>query len=277
MMTVNFVDLMIIDTDTVSFLFTIFPGLAMDCRAGRDRGHSGHGADLAARSIPRPAQVGDRCTAVLPGRACGAGVAIPAGAIRDVCRRQLRFELRALRCRRDIRADDARADEFDASSPIGSNRPTTRPAIRPRNRRTSSWCSTRRASTSGWRPASRCRPATARISGRSTARSAASRRRLGRPELVHRIQRADRPVGAFVRPLRLFRHPDRRRPRRAWPAARRCAAAATSTYLALSGLGAFLSARSFQATTGVQRFSISTISAGATSSPISFYYDQPRG
>ncbi len=72
-----------------------------------------------------------------------------------------------------------------------------------------------------WRPASRCRPATAAISTPSTARQRSlHRRRRRRPELVHRIQRADRPVGALVRALRLFRHAHRRRPRRARPAAR---------------------------------------------------------
>ena len=40
------------------------------------------------------------------------------------------------------------------------------------------------------------------------------RRRRGRSDLVFRIQRLDRPVRALLRALRLFRHPHRSRPRR---------------------------------------------------------------
>ena len=116
------------------------------------------------------------------------------------------------------------------------------------NRRTSSWCTTRSSFDIRWRPASRCRRATARTSSRSTARSELPGGGRRRPELVHRVQRARRPVGALVRPLRLFRHADRRRPGRARPAARRCAAAATRTFALYPALGAFLSARRFQAT-----------------------------
>jgi hypothetical protein len=45
------------------------------------------------------------------------------------------------------------------------------------------------------------------------------RRGQWRPELVHRIQRARRLVLTLIRPLFLFRHAHRRRPRRAWIAA----------------------------------------------------------
>ena len=55
-----------------------------------------------------------------------------------------------------------------------------------------------------------------------------------RAELVHRIQRAGGPFGALVRPVRLFRHPDRRRPRRA-RAADGAAPLRLSHLLALSG------------------------------------------
>ncbi len=45
------------------------------------------------------------------------------------------------------------------------------------------------------------------------------RRRGRRADLVCRVQRADRTVDALVRPVRLFRHPHRRRPDRARAAA----------------------------------------------------------
>ena len=45
MMTANFVDLMIVDTDTVSFLFTIFPELKDD----RDAERRGAGASAHMR------------------------------------------------------------------------------------------------------------------------------------------------------------------------------------------------------------------------------------
>ena len=55
MMTVNFVDVMILDTDTVAFFLTIYPDLlrrVVLARAGR---HSGARLALVARSLPRPA------------------------------------------------------------------------------------------------------------------------------------------------------------------------------------------------------------------------------
>ena len=58
---------------------------------------------------------------------------------------------------------------------------------------------------------------------------------LRRADLVHRIQCADRPVGAVLRPLELLRHPHCRRPRQARPAAG-AAALRLQDHLALSGL-----------------------------------------
>ena len=66
MMTANFVDLMIIDTDTVTFLFTIFPALAVDRRPERDRIRPIARLGVAARYVPRPAHGGValwRCSA----------------------------------------------------------------------------------------------------------------------------------------------------------------------------------------------------------------------
>ena len=56
-----------------------------------------------------------------------------------------------------------------------------------------------------------------------------------RPDMVHRIQRADRPVGAIVRRSEVLRHEDRRRPRHARTAAG-AAALRLQDLLALSDL-----------------------------------------
>ena len=50
MMTANFVDLMIVDTDTVTFLFTIFPALRCDRSAERGRARPARRPRLAVRS-----------------------------------------------------------------------------------------------------------------------------------------------------------------------------------------------------------------------------------
>ncbi len=52
MMTANFVDLMIIDTDTVSFLFTIFPALRWIVALCLLISDPGRCRDMAARPIP---------------------------------------------------------------------------------------------------------------------------------------------------------------------------------------------------------------------------------
>ena len=71
-------------------------------------------------------------------------------------------------------------------------------------------------------------------------------RGLGRPDLVHRIQRADRPFGAVLRPARATT--SRGSPPAGSSAAcrRRCGAAATRPYQLYPAYGAFLSARKFQ-------------------------------
>ena len=50
-MTVNFVDLMIIDTDTFAFLLTIYPGLGRHAGSRGRAGGAGAGADLVDRSV----------------------------------------------------------------------------------------------------------------------------------------------------------------------------------------------------------------------------------
>ena len=69
-MTANFVDLMIVDTDTVSFLFTIFPALSWIVTLSVRRAGAACRDRLAARSVPRPPP--ERVT--LAALACVAGL-----------------------------------------------------------------------------------------------------------------------------------------------------------------------------------------------------------
>ena len=59
-MTVNFVDLMVIDRDTVAFLFTIFPDLRWSVIADRAGHDSPDVCAVVARSVPHPPAAGAR-------------------------------------------------------------------------------------------------------------------------------------------------------------------------------------------------------------------------
>ena len=183
-MVINFFDVLIIDSDTVAFLLSIFPDLRIMARDRRPDRRSGAGADLADRSVPdaavRGAARGSRvfdCDHCLG--ACGAGRALGA-----VPGHQSRLDLRSLRRDHGLRADAPRAGSISIPRPRISFAPRqTSRAVRPASRRTSSWCSTRRASMPACFPASSCRRVMASISVRSTARRARclSRGRAVRP------------------------------------------------------------------------------------------------
>ena len=66
--TVSFVDLMVIDLSSFTYLLAIFPGLTTYVRARVRRGVRGGAAALAARSVPDAAADGDRRRACLPSR-----------------------------------------------------------------------------------------------------------------------------------------------------------------------------------------------------------------
>ena len=68
-MTVNFVDLMVIDRDTTAFLFTIFPNLRWSVIAAGPRHASPDVCAVVARSLPHPPPAGARRRARLPRRA----------------------------------------------------------------------------------------------------------------------------------------------------------------------------------------------------------------
>ena len=106
---------------------------------------------------------------------------------------------------------------------------------------------------------------------RQVARAAGRGR--GRAELVHRIQRADRALGALVRALRRFRHPHRRRPRRARPAAR-AAPLRLQDLQPLSDVGLVRRrARSSRPPPASSTSSTPGTSAPSGIEPDSFYYD----
>ena len=75
-----------------------------------------------------------------------------------------------------------------------------------------------------------------------------------RSELVHRIQRADRTVGALLWALRGFRHPAGHRSRQARIAPCVARAAATRPSAFIRGSAAFVGARGFQTTAGIEHF-----------------------
>ena len=114
-----------------------------------------------------------------------------------------------------LETDGAMADPL-ATPPTASMRARGQAA------RTSSCCLTSRASTSRRRRASRCRPAIATISARSTASSGRSWPKHRRADLVCGIQRVHRSVGTLLWPVHVLCHAYRRGAGHARPAASRC-------------------------------------------------------
>ena len=95
-----------------------------------------------------------------------------------------------------------------------------------------------------------------------------------RPDLVHRVQRADRPVGALVRRSEILRHADRRRPRDARTAAG-AAALRLQDCLALSDLWRLPQRAAFQKGTGVGEFiDMAGMGVNEDMQPDQFYFDQ---
>ena len=93
-----------------------------------------------------------------------------------------------------------------------------------------------------------------------------------RPELVHRVQRAHRTVGALLRPLCRVRHPARRRPgqARTAPCVAECG---YKTYSLYSWFGGFVGARGFQTTTGIEHFLDAKHLGSGPADTDRFYYD----
>ena len=267
--TINFFDFLIVNPDTVAFLLQIFPDLktpltvaavlvipvlALIWRLDPFRVRRA----VAARSAA--------CLAVLRDVARGAG-----GAGRAVPGRQSRLELLPLRRARGLRPTTQGWMEAEAT-PDRLRASADEPCHRRRSRRTSSWCSTRRASTSPRRRASRCRPA---------IRTTSSRRRRKR---LFVVEGSGGPTwyteynvltGLSARSYGRLKFYVTRiaagRVERGLPASlRRCGYKTFSLYPAY---GAFLSARRFQTTTGVERF-IDLHDMGGYVEPDRFYYDQ---
>ena len=204
-MVINFFDILIIDSDTISFLLTIFPDLRITLLVAGAAGDPGAWSLLWRLDPFR-----------VPRLACAGSARVRAAsrhrpACRSRCRRSPRNSSRAsITSRRSSRSGVTSAIELvdqgldrlrHRRDRTACARRRTSPAACPASRRTSSWCSTRRASTSARCPASRCRRTIGdhfqSFDGKT--RSLAGRGR-GRADLVHRIQRADRPFGALLRP-----------------------------------------------------------------------------
>ena len=222
-MSANFVDLMLIDADTSLSFSTIFPESRADARHCRGDRRAAARAALVARPVSGAAADARRsarsvCLAALSGTV----VRRADGPREGVRSRRLCVAVRALRRARAGRSGDPRpsANRTPASRPpcAGGNR---RLQARHSGCRTSSWCSTSSSFDISAVPGVKV-PPDYQSHFRSFDGKAAHlpRRRRRRPDLVHRIQRAERPVGALLRPLRRFRHADRRRPRHAQPAER---------------------------------------------------------
>ena len=220
-MSANFVDVMLIDADTVSFLLTIFPGL---------RGKVGAAAGIVLPllvlfwwldPVPRAAADGGARRGRLSRRSDRPVVRRADGPREGVRVGRLRVAVRALRRAGAVRSHDAR--------PYGIRQRRPRPAVvggagglqagaaaaahRPRARRVElrhQHGAGRQGSARLSEPLPLVRRQGAHVPGR--------RRR--RADLVHRIQRAERLVGALLRPLRRVRDADRRRARHAKPAER---------------------------------------------------------
>ena len=220
-MSANFVDVMLIDADTVSFLLTVFPGLAAKVAAA-----AGIVLPLLVlfwwldpfRVRLRIAALGAVvCLAALS----GLSFAVPMDREKAFESTDYVSQFARSGALRAVRSDDARPHG------VGQRRP--RSSV------------DRRAGVLQAGPAAAAHRARARRvelrHQHGAGRQGAARlseplpfvRRQGahvpgrgrrRADLVHRIQRAERTVGALLRPLRRVRDADRRRPRDAQPAER---------------------------------------------------------
>ena len=233
MMTVNFVDLMIIDPDTSAFLFTIMPRL---------RGPILLGVVIAVPTLVLLWRV-DPFPACACARARSAAryawaawwrfqwpiqrtSTVSFSAATYVSKSPARAWRRFTNLQRTGRQNPMRL----SPSALKRRRPRAAPA---RNFHTSSCCTMNRVSTSRPRPASKCHPVinTAFPVARWQSTETGGRRR-GWPQLVHGIQCADWPFGALLWPLRDLCDAYCRRSRRPWSAerTRRCGYKTFSLY-----------------------------------------------
>ena len=275
MMTATFVDVMIIDLDTFSFLLTIIPGLAWKVGLAVAAGDPAARAAVADRAVPGAAQPRGSPAAMLCLVALAAlSFAVPTDREDEFPPHQYvsKFARSAAVAAVDSgdpgRAGSRRRRRSGRASPAADLRAV------PASCRTSSWCSTRSSFDATMMPDVKVgADYHAAVSARSTARNALVRGRgRRRTELVHRVQRAHRIVGALLRALRRVGHPARRRPGQARPAhaLRRCG---YTTYSLYSWFGAFVGARGFQTRTGIEHFLDAKAVRRGPADTDGFYYD----
>ena len=238
-MTVDFVDLMIIDPDSIAFLFSIFPNLGwmthprhrlVACRAGA----------AVARSMFFGCRVSSAAAGAMP------AAWSRLSACRSPCRRsRTRPSIGNNYVSHFARSGVEAVYEFGARGFMESDAHGCRPAaaasrrrraIPPASRRTSSWCMTNRASTFAALPGVRV----PRGYGQYFRSFDGKERNFvvegaGGPSWYTEYNVLVRPFGALVWPLCVFRHPHCRRPGDA-RIAEGAAALRLSDLLALSGL-----------------------------------------
>ena len=153
-MTANFLDLMIINGDTISFLLAVKPDLDRKVLLALALIASGAGAALVDRQSSRAAANGGDGIPACAAALVGIGAGDRAGGLGHVRRRRLRVQILALGRCRQLRPDDPRIYGFRAAL---TDRLKTLPEASlhaaAQSRRTSFWCTTNRASTSGSCPA----------------------------------------------------------------------------------------------------------------------------
>ncbi len=271
-MVINFFDVLIIDSDTVSFLLSIFPDLRTMIIIG---------ALMAVPGLVLIWRIDPFRVRALAWRSQARRCAPSSSpAWRWPCRRSPGSSFRASITSRPLsapaspRATSLRPRAGSTSTPrprTSSARRRTSRATCPASRRTSSWCSTRRASMPARCRASRCRPATRNHFRRSTARRARCWSKApGGPTwyteynvLTGLSARSYGRLSYYVTRIAAGRV-ERGLPQ----ALRRCGYKTISLYPAY---GAFLSARKFQETAGIGRFFDSADMKAGDVEPDRFY------
>ena len=102
-MTANFVDLMVIDRDTASYLFTIFPNLRWSVVGAVARHPAADVRAVVARSVPHPPPAGGGRPAGLSGGADRTGHDLAGRRLERLLRRRLSLQIRPLRRDGDFR------------------------------------------------------------------------------------------------------------------------------------------------------------------------------
>ena len=274
MMTATFVDVMIIDFATFSFLLTIIPGPRLDGRSGRCSGIPVLVASLAGRAVPRTAQHrGDRRPAVLRCARRLLSFALPTDREDEFHRHQ--YVSKFARSGAVAAIDLMTRGVLEADATLRPARHSAARRCRAGRQAAAHRHGVRRvrASTSPWSRTSRCRRTTATGSARPTAR---------RRSFV--VEGAGGPswyteynvlTGLSVRSYGRFANPSP-----GWPPVGSsadcpmcCERCGYKTYSLYSWFGAFVGARGFQTSAGIEHFLDARQLRTGPADTDSFFYD----